>query len=251
MNKNIGFRRNIYRSWLDAAAMLATETDDSAQLRAQLDPVVAARIGGKESRRMALDILVKIWGTSREMNLPLRQEALKLWRTSTSADEQLWLHYGMILVQYPFFRLSVTTIGRMSQYTDTITSKELKSRLSAELGQLGSLNRSIERIIFSLRDWNILAPAAKQYTYTPRRQAFRTEQKELQLWLLSVALLAHPAEELPFSELVRLPELFPFCLTIGVQDVRESARFEVNRQGMSWDMVALADPRQKSERQAH
>lgn len=243
MNKNIGFRRNIFRSWLDAAAMVALETDDPVQLRAQLDPVVAARIGGKESQRMALDILVKVWGISRDTNLPLRQEALKLWRTSASADDQLWLHYGMILAQYPFFRLSVATIGRMSQYTDTITSKDLKSRLSAELGQLGGLDRAIERVIFSLRDWGILAPATKQYTYSPRRQAFRTEKKELQLWLLSAALLAHPAEELPFSELVRLPELFPFCLTVGVQDVRGSARFEVNRQGMSWDMVAFTGTR--------
>jgi hypothetical protein len=239
MNKNIGFHRNIYRSWLDAAAMLATETNDSAQLRAQLDPVVAARIGSKEKRRMALDILVKIWGTTQETNLPLRQEALKLWGASTSADEQLWLHYGLILQQYPFFRLSVAMIGRMSQYTDTITPKDIKSRVSAELGQLGALDKAVERVIFSLRDWGILAPGAKRYTYAPRRQAFRTEQKELQLWLLSAALLAHPAEELPFSELVRLPELFPFHFTVRVQDVRESARFEVNRQGISWDMVAL------------
>jgi hypothetical protein len=59
------------------------------------------------------------------------------------------------------------------------------------------------------------------------------------LW---AALLAHPAEELPFSDLVRLPEIFPFCITIGVQDLRESASFEVNRQGLNWDMVALAGP---------
>jgi hypothetical protein len=240
MNKNIGFRRNIYRSWLDAAAMLATETNDSAQLRARLDPVVAARIGSQENRRMALDILVKIWGTSRETNLPLREEALALWRASTSIDDQLWLHYGLTLLQYPFFRLSAVAMGRMSQYTDTITPKDLKSRLSAELGQLGALDKAAERVIFSLRDWGILAPTEKRYTYELRRQAFRTEQKGLQLWLLAAALQAHPAEELPFSELVRLPELFPFCLTIGVQDVRESARFEVNRQGMSWDMVGLA-----------
>ena len=201
--------------------MVATEIDDSAQLRARLDPVVAARIGSIENRGKALDILVKVWGTSRETNLPLRQEALKLWQKSASADEQLWLHYGMILLHYPFFRLSVATIGHMSQYTDTITPKDIKSRLSAELGQLGSLDKATERVIFSLRDWGILAQEAKRYTYSPRRQAFRTEQKELQLWLLSAALLVHPAEELPFSELLRLPELFPFCLTVGVQDVRE------------------------------
>src|SRR5439155_15451705 len=123
------------------------------------------------------------------------------WRISTSGDEKLWLHYGMILQQYPFFRLSVATIGHMSQYTDTITPKDIKSRLSAELGQLGSLDKATERVIFSLRDWSILAPGAKRYTYSPQRQAFKTEQKELQLWLLSAALLAHPAEELPFSEL--------------------------------------------------
>jgi hypothetical protein len=60
-----------------------------------------------------------------------------------STDEQLWLHYGLILLQYPFFRLSVATIGRMSQYTDTITPKDIKSRLSTELGQLGALDKAV------------------------------------------------------------------------------------------------------------
>ncbi|HEU5375309.1 MAG TPA: hypothetical protein VFV38_07710 [Ktedonobacteraceae bacterium] len=75
--------------------------------------------------------------------------------------------------------------------------------------------------------------------------------QELQLWLLAVALHAHPAEELPFADLVRLPELFPFHLTISIQDVRASARFEVNRQDLSWDMVRLADPRQWPAQQAN
>jgi hypothetical protein len=248
MNKNIGFRRNIYRSWLDAAAILAAETDDPAQLRTRLDPILAARIEGAESRRMALDILLNIWGTMRGTKRPQREEALALWQTSTP-DEHLWLHYGLTLIQYPFFRLSVATIGHLSQYKDTMTPKDLKSRLSAELGQPGALEKAAERVLFSLRDWGILAPTAQRYHYQPQRQMLCTEQKELQLWLLAAALLAHPAEEIPFADLIRLPELFPFRFSLRVQDLRESERFEVTRQGMNWDMVSLASYQQVPTKQ--
>ncbi len=54
------------------------------------------------------------------------------------------------------------------------------------------------------------------------------------------ALTAHPAEELPSSDLVRLPELFPFRFTLTVEDLRGSTRFAVHRQGLGWDMVGLA-----------
>jgi hypothetical protein len=39
---------------------------------------------------------------------------------------------------------------------------------------------------------------------------------------------------------VRLPELFPFRFTLSVDDLRQTERFEVHRQGMGWDMVRLA-----------
>ena len=39
--------------------------------------------------------------------------------------------------------------------------------------------------------------------------------------------------------LARLPELFPFRVTLTVDDVRRSPRFEVHRQGSGWEMVGL------------
>jgi hypothetical protein len=35
--------------------------------------------------------------------------------------------------------------------------------------------------------------------------------------------------------------LFPFHFTLNVDDLRQTARFEIQRQGMGWDMVRLAD----------
>ena len=47
---------------------------------------------------------------------------------------------------------------------------------------------------------------------------------------------------MPFSDLVRLPELFPFRLHLGSGDLRPSPRFEVHRQGLGWDMISLRTP---------
>jgi hypothetical protein len=62
----------------------------------------------------------------------------------------------------------------------------------------------------------------------------------LEAWLLACAVWAHPAAEVPFADLVRLPELFPFRFAIGVDGVRRSSLFEVQRQGAGWNMVRTA-----------
>jgi hypothetical protein len=246
MDKNIGFRRNIYHSWLDAAAAIAAEESDPARVRERLDPVVAEQVASKENRRMALDILLNIWVKTGEAHPALRNEALTLFRESEALDDRLWLHYGLTLLYYPFFRLGTVAIGQMAEYADAITPKDVKKRLTAELGQLGALEKATERIIFSLRDWGILAPTRQRYAYAPRRHALVTTDKRLQLWLLVVALTAHTADELPFPDLARLPELFPFQFTVGIQDVRRSSHFEVHRQGLGWDMVAVRRERPPS-----
>jgi len=243
MNKNIGFRRNIYRVWMDAAAALCIQTDNLSELRARLDPIVAVQVPSRENRRMALDILINIWGKSAASHPVLRTDALKLYAGTENAADRLWLHYGMTLLTYPFFRLGAITIGQISRHAEIITPKEVKARMIAELGQLGALEKATERIIFTLRNWGILVETGQRYAYQPMRRALTATSPALEEWMLAVALTAHPAEELPFDDLVRLPELFPFRFTIGVDQIRKSARFEVHRQGAGWDMVRQMEQR--------
>ncbi|NTV11870.1 MAG: glycine cleavage system aminomethyltransferase GcvT, partial [Zoogloea sp.] len=87
-----------------------------------------------------------------------------------------------------------------------------------------------KRVIFTLRNWGILAETDQRYVYRPLRRTLDTAFPALEEWMLAAVLTAHPAEELPFDDLVRLPELFPFRFTIGVDQIRKSARFEVHRQ---------------------
>ena len=239
MDKNIGFRRNIYLSWLDAAAAFCVENPDPAELRARLDPVVAQQIVSAENRRMAIDILVNIWGKSAAAHPALHAEALSLFAAASTVDDRLWLHYGMTLLVYDFFRLGVITIGQLSRYEETVTPREVKLKMVSELGQVGALDKAVDRILFSLRNWGILAESDQRHAYRPLRGHFTASDPRFEEWLLAAALAAHPADELPFADLVRLPELFPFRFSVSVDQLRRSQHVDVHRQGSGWDTVTL------------
>src|SRR5208282_829195 len=62
---------------------------------------------------------------------------------------------------------------------------------------------------------------------------------DLQLWLLEALLGASTADEIEAQQLLRLPESFPFTLSVGVADLRRYEGFNIHRQGLDMDMVAL------------
>jgi hypothetical protein len=237
MDKGIGFNRNIFLPWLDAAAAFCAETDDPAELRARLEPVVGQDVRGVEARRKTIDVLINVWLKSGEIDPDLRAEAVTRFQTTPVIGDRLWLHYGLTLLVYPFFRECAAAIGQFSRYEGAITTRMIKQRLVAGRGHLGSLDRAVERVVASLRDWGTLAKSDRRYTYAPQRQAFAASSTELEAWLLACALRAHPADELPFADLLHLPELFPFRFTLTVDLLRAHPRFVVQRQGSGWEMV--------------
>ena len=239
MDKGIGFNRNIYLPWLDAAAAFSAETDDPTEMRARLEPAVGQDVKGLEARRKTIDILINIWLKIAHVAPDLRAEAVIWFQTTPVTDDRLWLHYGLTLLYYPFFRECLAAIGQFGRYEDTITNRMVKQRMAAERGHLGSLDRSVERVVASLRNWGVLTESDQRFAYTPQRQALSASSTDLEAWMLACALSAHPAEELPFADLLHLPELFPFCFTVGAGDLRQRPRFSVHRQGGGWDMVRL------------
>jgi hypothetical protein len=239
MDKGIGFNRNIHLSWLDATAAFCAETDDPIEIRARLEPVVGQDLKGVEARRKTIDILINIWLKSAGMAPALHAEAVSWFQTTPVTTDRLWLHYGLTLVYYPFFRECTVAIGQFSRYEGAVTNRMIKQRLVAERGLPGSLNRAVQRVIASLRNWGILAKADQRHACVPQRRAFPASATDLEAWLLACALHAHPAEELPFADLLHLPELFPFRFTLSVDRLRGHPWFVVQRQGAGWDMVRL------------
>ena len=244
MTKNniIGFNRTLHRAWLDATAALCAEIQDAAALRARLEPIVAQDLEGIDARRKTIDLLLNLWLHTRERFPELWEFAVSWNQTTLEPADRVWLHYGLALAQYDFFRRCGVALGQFGRYEGAFTTKQVRQRLTAELGELGSLPRAVSRVMASLRDWGMLKPAEDaRHAYVLEAQAFAASDPALDLWLLAAALRAHPAEELPFADLLRLPELFPFRFAVTLGHVQAHPWFGVQRQGAGWTMVRLLE----------
>ena len=83
----------------------------------------------------------------------------------------------------------------------------------------------------------------------PRRRRIPASDKtstaitDLQLWLLEALLHANAANEIEAHQLLRLPELYPFSITTSLADLRKYQGFNIHRQGLDMDMIALQKDR--------
>lgn len=241
MDKGIGFSRTITLDWLDATATLSLDRVEYAEIRERLLPVVQNRLTGKDARRKTIDVLTAIWVRTKPEFSPLRDRALQLFQTATSSLDRLWLHYGMTLAAYPFFRACTAAIGQTGRLEDTITRQMIKDRLIAEMGHLGGMDRSVERVMASLKEWSLLELVEGRGVYQLQVNKCRASSTEYEIWLLACALYAHPSTQLPFPDLLRLAELFPFRFTVTTDHLRNSLLFDIDLQGGGLEMVRIAN----------
>jgi len=240
MNKGIGFSRTIMLDWLDVTASLCVQNIEPLTIRQRLAETISGTVTGIDAQRKTIDVLSAIWVKTEKTVPQIRKEALLLFSSSSTPDERFWLHYGMTLACYPIFRKVTAAIGQIGRTEEIFTRNMIKDRISAEYGHLGALDRSIERIIASLTNWGAIAITDEKQNYKILLRHFSSTEN-LQLWLLASALFAHPSDGIPFGDLVHLPEIYPFKLTVGVDSLRRDGRFEVQRQGGGLDMVKIAD----------
>lgn len=234
MQKSVGLSRTVRLDWLDATATLCMENCPPAEIRQQLDKLVEPDQPGPVERARIVDTLVRIWVKAEP---ELKANAIALYPHLSSREDRLWLHYGMILAQYPFFRLCASTLGQIARTEDTVNRKMIKDRVAAEMGNLGSIERAIERLFKTWVDWGLLMQNEKNQTFRIVARSFHASNLEIEKWLLACALRAHPSDSLPFADLVGLPELFPFTFTLSVGLLQKDNRFEVQQQGGGLEMV--------------
>ena len=236
MNKIIGFDRKLQLDWLDATVGLCQKNLDPGVVAGHLRQKLESEIAGTEARRKTTTVLLRIW-----VNVPaeyshLRDEALQL-AAQIGSEERLWLHWGLSLLTYPFFRDVAATVGQLSRLQGTFSQAQIQRRMIENWGQRTTLRRATQRLLRTFVDWDVLRDTDVRGCYDvalPRQ----TENRALALWLLDCALQANDAEQVPLRELGQLSYTFPFDLLPFVNDVRLSERFEVAHQGLDLEMVA-------------
>jgi hypothetical protein len=105
-------------------------------------------------------------------------------------------------------------------------------------GDRATSKEAAQKLITTLVDWEVLRSTKTKGHFLLARK-MTASIPELQLWLLEALLAASAADEIEAQQLLRLPESFPFTISVGVADLRRYEGFNIHRQGLDMDMVAL------------
>jgi HEPN domain-containing protein len=237
MRRVVGIDRKIKRAWLDKVLDQLATTTHEKELRAFLDRALKEELPGKESRAKSIGIVLRIWSGVPKERLALRDRAVALLPRITG-QERLWLHWGMTVLAYPFFRDTAEVVGRLLALQDDFTTAQVQGRLVTAWGDRATSKEAAQKLLTTLVDWEVLLPTKTKGHFLLARKMTATAP-ELQLWLLEALLAASAAQEIEAQQLLRLPESFPFTLTIGIADLRRHESFNIHRQGLDMDMVAL------------
>lgn len=238
MSAFVGFDRKIKRAWLDACADQVAMGRDASHLRLFLHEMLRTEQPAETARGKTVTVLMRIWATVPEAQLPLRQHAVDLLK-DIPAQDRIWLHWGMCTLAYPLFRDTAAAIGRFVKLQGELALAQLHRRLINAWGERSTVRRALQRIVRSMVEWQTLADA-KAPGHFHAVAKLMTNSTPLQLWFLRAAHVAARAELLESEQLLTLPSSFPFKLTIGKADLRHSEDFVMERQGFDLDMVAVA-----------
>ena len=237
MRKIVGFSQKIKRAWLDALLDKLVQTTDKAELRSFLDKHLKDNLPGKESRAKSAGIILRIWSSIPPERVALRDRAVAML-PRISGQERIWLHWGMTALAYPFFRDTAEVVGRLLALQDDFTTAQVQGRMLTTWGDRATSKEAAQKLITALVDWEVLR-ATKQKGHFLLARKMTASTPDLQLWLLEALLGASAADEIEARQLLRLPESFPFTLSIGIAELRKNEGFNIHRQGLDMDMVAI------------
>ncbi|MFI5458762.1 MAG: hypothetical protein ACHRXM_25320 [Isosphaerales bacterium] len=214
-----------------------TQTTDEAELRAFLDHHLKDEVSGKESRAKTTGIILRVWSGIPSARIPLRDRAMAML-PRISGQERIWLHWGMTALAYPFFRDVAEVVGRLLALQDDFTTAQVQGRMLTTWGDRATSKVAVPKLIATLVDWEVLRSTKTTGHFLLARK-MTASIPELQLWLLEALLGASEADEIEARQVLRLPESFPFNLSIGLADLRKHQAFNIHRQGLDMDMVSL------------
>ncbi len=241
MRNVVGFSLKIKREWLDAVLDRLVSTTNEMELRAFVDEHLKDELPGAVYREKTVGIILRIWSGIPQARVVMRDQALQLL-PRISGRERIWLHWGMAALAYPFFRDATEVVGRLLALQDDFTTAHVQRRIMTTWGDRNTTMDATQRLITTLVEWDVLR-STKTKGHFLLANKITASNSELQLWFLQALLMASAAGEIEAQQLLRLPESFPFTVSVTLADLRRHQGFDIHRQGLDMDMVSLQMPR--------
>lgn len=243
----VGFSQRVQLPWLEHTAGLQlsglSRGEIEAALQEHLRPKVS--VGGnatRGNREKVITILLRTWVSVPTELESFRNEGLRHLR-NLPLDQHVAIHWGMVMVSYPFWAVVAETVGRLLRLQHAAAAVHVQRRLRERLGERETVARAARRVIRTFVDWGVLSETEEKGVYaaaSPQPIA----HEELTVWLLEAMLRATAPKPASLDMAVHALALFPFALKrLTVRALAGNSRLDVTRQGGDQDVVVIREPR--------
>ena len=196
MKKAVGFDQKITVSQLDTVVSLYQSDMKKEEFYKILNQALLEEIKGEKSRKNVITILMKIWVLVEPDHRWLRDAALKLYLDATK-EERLALHWGMVLLAYPFFRECTENIGRQFRLNGNATSQKILARIKSIYGDRRRVEVSLSAVLSTLRSFQVIDEEKK--TVLCAHEPVFIMNEAIGTWLGAVSLYSQDKAAIPLN----------------------------------------------------
>ncbi len=240
----IGIDRIIRLDWLEKTANLVIAGNTKTSINEILQDLLknnlsGGKLGVRGSREKTITILMKIWLTVPRDLEALRDEGLQIHQGLPRKD-RIVVHWGMALAAYPFWGAVAAHTGRLLRLQGTAAAAHVQRRIKEQYGERETVSRSVQRVLRSFIDWNVLNETDDKGIYAQGNR-YSIQDSRLIAWLVKASLHTRANGSAAIKDLLDSPSIFPFRLAHVSAEylVSLSPRLELLRHGLDDNLVML------------
>jgi len=241
----VGLDRFISLAWMEKASSLVLAGNASKDIKTILQEDLSgffrsSRTDVRGSLDKTITILMKIWLTTPTELEAFRKSGLELLQ-GMPRQEQIAVHWGMILAVYPFWSGVATQVGRLLSLQSSVTAAQVQRRVREQYGERETVSRRARYALRSFVDWGAIKETQKKGVYQAA-STLNVTDPSLTAWMIEAALHAQKNGSAPLKDVIRSPGLFPFAIrSISVDRLQSvNGRINIVRHGLDDDLVMLS-----------
>ena len=221
MAKMVGLSRTIKLPWLNKAAQLCQEHLPQEKYKAQMNEYLSFEIESPTVLRKTREILMNVWYYDTDPFITdIRKDAIKL--LDRYPDEAVPIHWCLLLLAYPVLIDMSKLMGRLFEFSDTITVKQIKQKLYDEWGERATLLHTTDKILATMKELGVITNV-KIGTYAIHKHIIKADL--VTTMVILTALKTMGSEYCNFGELTEFNVMFPFEYSISKEQFVADERF--------------------------
>ena len=226
MAKMVGLSRNLKVTWLNKSVELISSGMSEKDIKEHLNDYLGYEIKSAINVRKTREILMHIWYYESATTDKLRPIALELIKKYP--ENAIIFHWCMMLAAYPVFMDMCKLLGKMFEFQDQIVLAKIKQKLFDEWGERTTLFHSIDKLVSTLKEFNVLT-CTKPGRYCLNKHQVKKE--EISSFMLYTIMNIDESGYFSYRDINTSNYFFPFEYHVSKERLLQDERFAMNNFG--------------------